>query len=78
MSNLHIRDEIARRQVELVREAIRNGEGAWGKPQLNLDVDAFRAYREGRQQELPEGLSNDPVDAVMMSGVEGKEVLCLA
>ena len=78
MERIYIKDEIARRQLELVRELIQKGEGGWGKPSLNLDVEAYRAYREGRTDVLPKPYCDDPVDSIMMADVKGKEVLCLA
>jgi len=47
-------------------------------PWLDLDVDSFRAYREGARGCLPEPFSADPVDRLMMSGVHNLDVLCLA
>ena len=38
MSDLIIKDEIARRNLELTRIAVRNGE--YGKPLLDLDTKA--------------------------------------
>jgi SAM-dependent methyltransferase len=72
-----IRDDIARRSLELMRDAVRDG-ASYTKPWLDLDVDAYRAYRQGERQALPEPYGDDPVDRIMMAGVEGQEVLCLA
>ena len=73
---MHVRDDIARRNLELTEQAVRKGE--YGKPWLDLDVEAYRAYREGKTSHLPAPLCDDPVDAMMMAGVQGKNVLCLA
>ena len=80
MSEFYIRDEIARRQLELTRQEIAdpNATTRYGKPRLDLDVEAYRRYREGGSSELPNDLAADPVDSVMMAHVNGEEVLCLA
>ena len=73
-------DEIARRNLELTRQAMRENQSdqGWGRPNLRLDVEAFRRYGDGQSLELPEPCRRDPSDAVMMSGVQGMDVLCLA
>lgn len=48
------------------------------QPWLNLDVAAFNAYRRGGRRELPEPFCHDPALRLLMKGVEGLEVLCLA
>lgn len=72
-----IKDDIARRQIELFREASKNGVDGT-KPFLDLDVAAYRAYRDGESTALPRPYCNDPVDRAMMTGVKGQNVLCLA
>jgi len=78
MERIYIKDEIARRQLELTRDEIRNMRYAYGRPNLGLDVEVYRAYRDGESSELPKPLCDDPVDSVMMADVNGREVLCLA
>lgn len=73
---MHIKDEIARRSLELTREEVRSG--GYGKPFLDLDVETYRAYREGKAEKLPPPYCDDPVDAMMMADVQGENVLCLA
>jgi len=72
-----IKDEIARRQLELIRQEIKEG-AFFTKPWFDLDVDAHRAYREGRTSVLPKPYCDDPIDRMMMGDVKGKKVLCLA
>jgi len=72
-----IKDEIARRQLELVRQEIKDG-AFFTKPWFDLDVETYRAYREGGASVLPKPHCDDPVDRMMMEGVQGKKVLCLA
>jgi len=72
-----IKDEIARRKLELMRDDVLkaiDGTDPW----LDLDVDAYRAYREGKSKALPKPYYDDPVDKIMMTGVQGQNVLCLA
>jgi SAM-dependent methyltransferase len=70
-------DDIARRTLGLVREDVRKG-ADWTDPWLDLDVEAYRAYRESESKALPEPFCDDPVDRIMMTGVQGENVLCLA
>ncbi len=46
-------------------------------PYLDLDVEAFRAYREGETTDLPERCCGDPANAAVMATANGKDVLCL-
>ncbi len=75
MPEIIIKDEIARRNLELTRIAVRNGE--YGKPYLGLDTKAYRDFREGRSSKPP-GQDHDQATALMMRDVQGEEVLCLA
>ena len=75
---MRIRDEIARRSVGLTREEIHEGFWAHEKPWLDWDAEAYRAYREGESPVLPAPHGEDPIHAVMMAGVQGEHVLCLA
>ncbi len=72
-----IKDDIARRQIDLFREASKKGVDGT-KPFLDLDLAAYRAYRDGESTALPRPYCNDPVDRVMMMGVKGRNILCLA
>ena len=72
-----IKDEIARRKLELMRDDVQkaiHGTTPW----LDLDGDAYRAYRKSESTALPKPYCDDPVDKIMMTGVEGTNVLCLA
>jgi ubiquinone/menaquinone biosynthesis C-methylase UbiE len=72
-----IKDDIARRKIELMRDNIRkaiDGTDPW----LDLDVDAYRAYRASESKTLPKPYCDDPVASIMMTAVEGTNVLCLA
>jgi SAM-dependent methyltransferase len=70
-------DDIARANLRELRKAIQKGE-SYTRPWLDLDVAAFRAYREGRTPTLPKPFCDDPIDRAMMGNVNGEEVLCLA
>lgn len=72
-----IRDDIAQRKLEEMRESVRVGRDQT-KPWLDLDVNAYRAYREGTITTLPKPYCDDPVDRTMMTGIGGQNVLCLA
>jgi SAM-dependent methyltransferase len=47
-------------------------------PYLDLDVESYRAYREGKTEILPKPHCDNPVDRVIMKNIQGKNVLCLA
>ena len=74
---MYIRDEIARRKLELLREDVREGV-SYTKPWLDLDVEAYRSYRERETSILPNPYCDDVVDRIMMENVQGMSVLCLA
>ena len=46
-------------------------------PHLDLDVQAFRAYREGETTVLPERCRESEDDRMVMAEVRGRDVLCL-
>ncbi|MEK7477204.1 MAG: class I SAM-dependent methyltransferase [Candidatus Coatesbacteria bacterium] len=75
---MDIKDDIARRSLELFRKDVREGKVGYVKPWLDLDVEAYRACREGGQDVLPKPFCDYPVDRMMMGNVKGKDVLCLA
>ncbi len=74
---LVLRDETARRNLEVTRDEIAKG-AKYAIPWLDLDTEAYRAYREGRTDRLPEPYCDDPADRMLMADVQGREVLCLA
>ena len=74
---MYIRDEIARRKLELLREDVREGTD-YTKPWLDLDIEAYRSYRERETSILPKPYCDDIVDRIMMENVQGMNVLCLA
>ncbi|NKB70296.1 MAG: methyltransferase domain-containing protein [Candidatus Latescibacteria bacterium] len=78
MPDIIVQDEIAARNLELVREAHTNGgKGMGGAPFMDLDVQAYDDYRAGRRPKPPD--QDDNPDTVLMKrDLEGKNVLCLA
>jgi SAM-dependent methyltransferase len=72
-----VEDEIAQRKLELVRQDVRDGRD-YTRPWLDLDVEAYRAYRAGERDALPEPYCDKPEDRMMMERVQGQRVLCLA
>lgn len=74
---MYIKDDIARKQLELMRKDVTES-ADYTKPWLDLDVEKYRSYREGKTSVLPEPYCDDPVDRIMMGNVQGKRVLCLA
>jgi ubiquinone/menaquinone biosynthesis C-methylase UbiE len=76
---VHIRDDIARRYLEVFREEISTGGTEANTPWLDLDVEGYRAYSRGERSTLPGPTYTDgPVVRLMMRDVRGKNVLCLA
>ena len=75
---MQVRDSIAKRYLEVFREEIRTGKTSANTPWLDLDVEAYRAYREGETSTLPKPYCDDPMQRMMMADVQGKNVLCLA
>ena len=70
-----IKDEIARRNLELTREAVRDEQ--YGKPFLDLDTDAYAAFRQGKLADPPDQ-DHDQPNALMLRGVQGQNALLLA
>jgi len=62
---MFIKDEIARRQLELIRQEIMDG-AHFTKPWFDLDVEAYRAYREGITPVLPKPYCDDLVDRIIV------------
>lgn len=77
MKPITYRDDIARMNRETFAHEKREGK-FWTIPWLDLDVEAYRRYREGELETLPMPYCDDPADRLMMAGVFGKKVLCLA
>ena len=78
MPDIIVKDEIARRNLELARIARQNeGKGLGGLPYLDLDAKAYMDYREGKLPKPP-GQDDNPDTVLMKRDLEGKEVLCLA
>lgn len=69
-------DEFTRLVIKEFQRAAREKEH-YTVPWLDLDVDAFRACREGRAC-LPEPYASDPADRIMFGGAQGLDILCLA
>ena len=57
-------------------EVVKEGAGCT-RPYLELDVEAFRAYREGETRVLPKPCCDDPADRTVMATARGRDVLCL-
>jgi len=70
-------DEIAFANKAHWEKAVKEGAG-FTRPYLDLDVEAFRAYRERKTKNLPKPYGDNPVGRVVMKDVQGKDVLCLA
>ena len=75
---MQMKDEIAQRYLELFREEIASGTTNANTPWLDLDVEAYGAYRDGKTTTLPDPYCDDPMARMMMRGVQGMNVLCLA
>jgi ubiquinone/menaquinone biosynthesis C-methylase UbiE len=72
-------DDTARRYLEVFREEAAAGCPWANNPWLDLDVEGHRAYARGERSALPGPVYTDgPVVSLMMEGVGGKHVLCLA
>jgi ubiquinone/menaquinone biosynthesis C-methylase UbiE len=69
-------DDFTRLVMAEFRRAVREKDH-YTVPWLDLDISAYRACREGAAG-LPHPYAGDPVDTLMMNGVQGLEVLCLA
>jgi len=74
---MYVKDEIAKRKLELVRQDVRDGRG-YTRPRLDLDAEHYRAYRDRKTNILPKPYCNDPLHRMVMQDVQGKKVLCLA
>jgi hypothetical protein len=74
---IHVKDEIARRYLEVFREEIAAGKTNANTPWLDLDAKAYRAYGRGERETLPGPTYTDgPMIRLMMRDVRGKNALC--
>jgi len=69
-------DGIASANKARWEEVVNEGAGCT-RPYLELDVEAFRAYREGVTTALPEPCDG-PANQTVMAAAKGRDVLCLA
>jgi SAM-dependent methyltransferase len=74
---MRVQDNIAKRALSLFQQEVREGRD-YTKPWLDLDVEAYRAYREKESDVLPTPYADRPEDKRMMEDVQGMHVLCLA
>jgi SAM-dependent methyltransferase len=75
MQKIAKKDDIAQINLELTKIAVENEQ--YGKPYLDLDLKAYKDYRNGKLAMLPE-LDNDLLIKMMIDKVQSKEVLLLA
>ena len=68
-------------QIALVNKArweeVVKEEAGCTRPYLDLDVEAFRAYREGETTILPKPCCDSPANQMVMATAKGRDVLCL-
>jgi len=69
-------DRVAAANKARWEQVVREGAGST-RPYLDLDVEAFRAYREGETSRLPKRC-DDPDNRAVMAAAKGRDVLCLA
>lgn len=69
-------DQIASVNKARWEEVVKEGAGCT-RPYLELDVEAFRAYREGKTTSLPKPCCDDPANRTVMATAKGRDVLCL-
>ena len=69
-------DQVAKVNKRRWEEVVEEGAGCT-RPYLELDVEAFRAYREGDTTSLPAACGNDPANQTVMAMAKDKDVLCL-
>ena len=69
-------DQIASVNKARWEEVVKEGAGCT-LPYLELDVEAFRAYRESKATSLPKPCCDDPANRAVMATAKGKDVLCL-
>ena len=69
-------DKIALVNKARWEEVVKEGAGST-RPYLDLDIEAFRAYREGETISLPKPCCDDPANRTVMATAKGRDVLCL-
>ena len=69
-------DRIASINKARWEEVVKEGAGST-RPYLDLDVEAFRAYRQGEATVLPKPCCDSPDYRVVMATARGRDVLCL-
>ena len=70
-------DQIALVNMARWEQVVQEGAGCT-RPYLELNPDAFRAYREGETTNLPNPCCDHPADRMVMATAKGRDVLCLA
>jgi len=65
---MSIQDEVAAANRGLWEEEVKKGCG-YTIPWLDLNTEAFRAYREGETDVLPKPYCDDPCDRLVMANV---------
>jgi SAM-dependent methyltransferase len=74
---MKVKDKIASRTLSLFQQAVHDG-CDYTRPWLDLDVEAYRAFREQETDVLPQPYVDQPEERMMMENVQGMNVLCLA
>lgn len=69
-------DEIATVNKGRWEEVVKEGAGCT-LPYLDLNVEAFRAYREGKTTVLPKPCCDSADEGMVMAAARGRDVLCL-
>lgn len=69
-------DRVASANRECWDRAVKEGAGCT-RPYLDLDVEAFRAYRERETGVLPKPCCDSPDYRMVMAEARGRDVLCL-
>jgi len=69
-------DRIASVNKKCWERTVKEGAGCT-RPYLDLDVEAFHAYREGETTILPKPCCDSPDNRMVMATAKGQDVLCL-
>ena len=70
-------DDVANVNKKRWEEVVQERAGCT-RPYLDLDVEAFRAFREGETTDLPMSCGDEPISQTVMAMTKGNDVLCLA